>query len=39
MPAGVSEIEVHALIKDPDVVTPPVTLPKNQVATMPPLEP
>lgn len=32
MPAGVTENEVHAAVKDPNVVTPPVTLSKDAVA-------
>jgi hypothetical protein len=39
MPAGVSENDVKALVNDPNVATPSVTLPKDQVAQMPPLVP
>jgi len=39
MPAGVTENQVHELVKDPLVNTPSVSLPKDQVAKFPPPDP
>lgn len=36
MPSGVSENQVKAVVDDPNIATPSVTLPKNVVPVMPP---
>lgn len=35
LPAGASEQQVQAMVKNPDVNTPPVTLPKDTIPRMP----